>query len=276
MLRVNPENPLATTLLRLIRTLDHVTRKLDIPYFIIGATARDILMEQVYALQTTRATRDVDFAVAVSSWEAFDRLKTELIATGEFGASEHAHRLTFGEHAGAYPLDLVPFDGVERGGEIAWPPTGEFIMNVTGYTDAYNSALDVEIEPGFHVKIVSLPAMAVLKILAWNDRPERDKHASDVLLILRNYYQAGHFDRLYADALDLLETYDYDLELSGAALLARDIRRDVAEKTKTQLIDVFANKKNVERFSSQMMKSNSGDVERATLFLTTFLEVISG
>ena len=118
--------------------------------------------------------------------------------------------------------------------------------------------------------------MVVLKILAWNDRPERDKHAWDVLLILRNYYQAGQFDRLYAGALDLLETYEYDLELSGAALLARDIRRDVAEQTRTQLIDVFANEKNVERFSSQMMKSNSGDMERTTLFFTTFLEVIRG
>ena len=47
MLQVNPETPLAKTLLTLIRTLDRVTKKLDVPYFIIGATARDILMEHV-------------------------------------------------------------------------------------------------------------------------------------------------------------------------------------------------------------------------------------
>jgi predicted nucleotidyltransferase len=275
MLQVNPETPLTKTLLALIRTLDRVTKELDIRYFIIGATARDILMEHVYALETTRATRDVDFAVAVSSWEEFDRLKTQLIATGEFVASENAHRLTFGEGFGAYPLDLVPFDGVEQDGEIAWPPKGEFVMNVTGYTDAYNSALNVEIERGFHVKIVSLPAMAVLKILAWNDRPERDKHASDVLLILRNYYQAGQFDRLYADAEDLLEAYEYDVDLAGAALLGRDARRDVAEETITQVRDVFANEKNFERFTSQMMRSNLGDIERATLFLKAFIQTIN-
>ena len=51
MLQVNPETPLAKTLLTLIRTLDRVTKKLDIPYFIIGATARDILMEHVYHLR---------------------------------------------------------------------------------------------------------------------------------------------------------------------------------------------------------------------------------
>jgi predicted nucleotidyltransferase len=274
MLQVLPERPLTKTLLMLVRALDRMTKQLNIAYFIIGATARDILMEHVYGLETTRATRDVDFAVAVSSWDEFDQLKTQLIATGEFAASEHAHRLTFSEGPGAYPLDLVPFDGVERDGEIAWPPKGEFVMNVTGYSDAYNSALNVEIAPGFNVKIVSLAAMAVLKILAWNDRPDRDKHPFDVLLILRNYYHAGQYDRLYADAVDLLEAYGYDIDLAGAALLGRDVKRDVAKETRTQVINVFANEKSFERFITQMMRSNAGDLGRATLFLKAFLQAI--
>jgi predicted nucleotidyltransferase len=147
-------------------------------------------------------------------------------------------------------------------------------MNVTGDSDAYASALDVEIEPGFHVRIVSLPAMAVLKILAWNDRPERDKHASDVLLILRNYCEAGQFERLYAEGIDLLETYGHDLELAGAALLGRDARRDITKDTRTQVINVFKVEKNLERFSAQMTRSNRGDVDRAALFLEAFLEAI--
>ncbi|CAN7655704.1 nucleotidyl transferase AbiEii/AbiGii toxin family protein [Pseudoduganella sp. LjRoot289] len=217
MLQVHPDRPLTKTVIALIRVLDRVAKQLDTPYFVIGATARDILLEHVYGLEAGRATRDVDFAVAVSSWGEFEQLKTQLIATGEFVAGDNAHRLTFGERSGVYPLDLVPFDGVEQDGEIAWPPKGEFVMNVTGYADGYISALDVEIEPGFRIKIVSLPAMVALKILAWKDRPERDKHASDVLLIRQNYYQAGQFDRLYKDAVDLLEAHGYDLEWAGAA-----------------------------------------------------------
>ena len=200
MLTVKPDKPVSPDLLMLVRALDRVTKQLQIPYFVIGATARDLLIEHVYGLETTRATRDIDFAVAVSSWENFARLKEQLIATGAFQAGEQSHRLTFGEDSGAYPLDLVPFDGVERDGEIAWPPAGDVVMNVAGYADALDSALDVEIEPGFTVKIVSLPAMAILKILAWNDRPERDKHAADVLLLLRHYHLTGQLDRLYDDA----------------------------------------------------------------------------
>lgn len=275
MLQVKPDTPLPEPLLTLIRALDQVAKQLEIRYFVIGATARDILMEHVYGVETTRATRDVDFAVAVSSWEEFNRLKAQLIAVGGFIPGANAHRLTFGEGLHAYPLDLVPFDGVEEDGEIAWPPKGDFVMNVTGYTEAYNSALDVEVAPNFPVKIVSLPAMAVLKILAWNDRPDREKHASDVLLILRNYHQVGQSDRLYAEAMDLLELYDYDIELSGAGLLGRDAKRDTAQETRTQVMAVFDNDRSFEKFNSQMMKSHNGDPERTTLFLNAFLQEIN-
>ncbi|WP_168710052.1 nucleotidyl transferase AbiEii/AbiGii toxin family protein [Massilia sp. Mn16-1_5] len=259
----------------LIQQLDQVAVRLQIPYFVIGATARDIVIEHVHGLETTRATRDVDFAVAVSSWEEFARLKEQLIGTGAFRAGEQSQRLGFGEN-GAYPLDLVPFDGVERNGEIAWPPKGDFVMNVAGYTEAYESALAVEIETGFTVKILSLPAMVVLKILAWNDRPERDKHASDVLLILRHYHQTGQFERLYDDEhIALLERHGYDAELAGAALLGRDARRDLASKTLAQVMKVFASEKHSERFIAQMLRSQPGVGDRATLLFAAFIDEIA-
>lgn len=274
MLKVRPDKPLPGTLLALIRSLDEVAKGLAVRYFVIGATARDILMEHVHGLETVRATREFDFAVAVSSWDEFDQLKARLTATGQFFASATTHRLTFGEERGAYPLDLVPFDGVENDGEIAWPPKGDFVMNVAGYADAYSSALDIEIEPGFQVKIVSLPAMAVLKILAWNDGPDRDKHPSDVLLLLRRYHQVAQEERLYNEAIGLLERYEYDLELAGAALLGRDARRDIVQDPRTQVMHVFANDRKVDRFIAQMMRSHTGTVEHATRLLQAFLDNI--
>lgn len=204
-------------------------------------------------------------------------MKEQLIGTGEFQFGGQSHRLIFSEGNGAYPLDLVPFDGVERNGEIAWPPEGDFVMNVAGYTDARDSALDVEIEPGFTVKIVSLPAMVILKILAWNDRPEREKHATDVLLIFQHYHQAGQFDRLYDDDnIALLEKHGYDLELAGAALLGRDARRDVAKETRVQVTDVFATEKISEKFIGQTMRSQLGDRHRAALLLAAFMTELPG
>lgn len=218
MLTVRPERPLPDILLELVRTLDDVAGNLATPYFIIGATARDILLEHVHGLEGARATRDVDFAVAVSSWDAFALLKSQLVATGKFSAHADEHRLLFDRASGTYPLDLVPFDGVENNGEIAWPPKGDFVMNVAGYADAQECALLVELAPGLQSRVIALSSLVVLKILAWNDRPDRSKHASDVLFVLRHYHQAGQFDRLYAEGAALLEQYDYDLELAGAAM----------------------------------------------------------
>ncbi|BDT56994.1 hypothetical protein MasN3_04880 [Massilia varians] len=82
MLKIRPDKPLADTLLTLIRTLDAVMKQLAIPYFVIGASARDILVEHVHGLDTARATRDIDFAVAISSWDDYERLKIKLSSTG--------------------------------------------------------------------------------------------------------------------------------------------------------------------------------------------------
>lgn len=272
MLNVKPDKPLSESLLSLIRVLDDVARALDITYFIIGATARDILMEHVHGLETVRATRDIDFAVGVASWEEYERLKISLTASGKFTASPHAHRLIFGEGPGAYPLDLVPFDGVERGGQVAWPPDGDFVMNVAGYADAYKSALDVAIEPGLPVKIVSLPAMVVLKILAWSDRPERDKDASDVFFILRTYHEAGQAERLYDEGIDLLERYGYEIELAGSALLGRDARRDIALEARTQVMHVLANERKLDKFIAHMARAQSGDIDQASRLIKAFVD----
>lgn len=62
ILKVRPDKPLPGTLLALIHTLDEVARGLAIRYFVIDATARDILMEHVHGLETARATKDIDLA----------------------------------------------------------------------------------------------------------------------------------------------------------------------------------------------------------------------
>ena len=52
MLKIRPDKPLADALLALIRKLDAVMGQLAIPYFVIGASARDILVGHVHGLET--------------------------------------------------------------------------------------------------------------------------------------------------------------------------------------------------------------------------------
>jgi predicted nucleotidyltransferase len=55
-----------------------------IPFFIIGAAARDIFLKHVYGLPPHRATLDLDLGVSVGSWEEFFGFKTELVRNHDF------------------------------------------------------------------------------------------------------------------------------------------------------------------------------------------------
>ena len=45
-----------------MREVDTVAKDLRLPYFLVGAMARDVLLGHVFGLNPGRATRDVDVA----------------------------------------------------------------------------------------------------------------------------------------------------------------------------------------------------------------------
>ena len=66
---------------------------LELPYIVVGATARDLLLFHVFEIPVTRATADVDFAIAVDSWERFRGLRTALLVSGHFDDGKIEHRI---------------------------------------------------------------------------------------------------------------------------------------------------------------------------------------
>ncbi len=56
--------------------------------FIIGAQARDLLLQYVYDLSVHRATNDIDFGIIVESWNEFTRLRDNLIVDKDFNYTE--------------------------------------------------------------------------------------------------------------------------------------------------------------------------------------------
>ncbi|MGH6635646.1 MAG: hypothetical protein ACRED0_05755 [Gammaproteobacteria bacterium] len=151
------------------------------PYFVAGALARDIVLNGVFGLASGRATRDVDFAVALESWEQFEAIKAQLIATGRFEAvREVAQRLYYKPQPKlvGYPLDIIPFRGVEAPpNTIVWPPDLKVMMNVMGYEEALAAAQEVEVGPGFVVPVsITLRTRAAQAFRlgrSWGRRPKR-------------------------------------------------------------------------------------------------------
>ncbi len=57
-----------------IREVKSAVTDLGLDVFLVGATARIILLENVFGLHTGRATRDVDFAFAVENWDQYQAI----------------------------------------------------------------------------------------------------------------------------------------------------------------------------------------------------------
>ncbi len=210
---------------RIVADVETAAAPLGISPLIVGAFARDLHLIYGHGIETQRQTEDIDFGLAVPDWAAFEALQQRLITSGNFSVSATAaHRL---RHRNHLPIDLMPFGSVEtRERKIAWPQRGEIVMNVFGFREALATAIEVVLPGQTRTRVVSLPALALLKIVCWKDRhyesPRKD--AQDLLLILRNYLPAGNEPRLWSQFADWTQEDEFDYELAGARMLGHDVR----------------------------------------------------
>lgn len=194
---------------------------------VVGAMARDLLLHYASGLPITRASRDIDLAVAVPDWSSYDSVRSAFLDTATFqshGSIEH--RLT---HASGIPIDLIPFGTITGGDDsIVWPRDGN-TMAVVGFREAYDSALTVYLPNRRVIRVVSLPMLVALKLCAWRDRRQARPNvdAQDLFLLLRQYEAVCGSDRLYEDHADLLGRDGFDQETAFVEILGHDCRGTV-------------------------------------------------
>jgi predicted nucleotidyltransferase len=157
-----------------LRQVDQAAKVLDLRYFVAGAMARDLVLVNAFGFAPGRATRDIDFGIAVERWQQFEALKLKLIEGGEFNTASHsAQRLYWKglDAAGNTPVDIVPFGRIaSTDKKIAWPPHRDIVMNVAGFEEALECATRLQIDDGLVVSVASLAGLTVLKLIAWQDR----------------------------------------------------------------------------------------------------------
>jgi len=192
--------------------------------FIVGAMARELVLVHGFGLHSGRATRDLDFAVRVADWDAYDRIHRNLVTDAGF-APVHGkpHRLRSPD---GMVVDLLPFGAIERPDRtIAWPPAEDVVMSTLGFVEVASTTIPTTLPGGVTVDVAGPVGLTLLKLVAWSDRrltrPGSD--AYDLTILLRNYLDAGQEDRLYYEAADLLDDPHFDREVAGAILLGRDI-----------------------------------------------------
>jgi predicted nucleotidyltransferase len=236
---------ISETSVSILREIEEVSTKLGIPFFVVGATARDIILEHQFDINTRRATLDIDIGVFIAGWDQFETLKNELIRSTKFVPSQQKQRLIYNENL---PLDIIPFGAIEdEDGSITWPPDHEIRMNIAGFQECFQHAVPIKLSsnPGLIVKVVSLAGLALLKLISWDDNPERrSKDAPDLFLIMRHYLDAGNLDRLFDEDSDIIEEDSYDYDLASARFLARDIVNISNSATKAKLIEILEREAN--------------------------------
>lgn len=210
-----------------VRDLKAVAELLKIDFLIIGAAARDLMLH-AYGQESPRLTKDVDFAVLVPTWERFDALRTGILHGQAFRPDNNPvlHRVIHVKTD--TPVDIVPFGGIENEGRIiTFPPDHEVKFDCFGVQEAYGSRVEIRLPDDVSASVATIPAQVLLKTAAFGDRkydkPGRD--APDLMLLLRRYIDCGAMQGVGPDAQSIFDVSDFDAEIAGAQLLAREMKK---------------------------------------------------
>lgn len=234
-----------STILELFDAIPAVSTSIGIPFFVVGATARDIIFFYGYGIETTRATADIDFAVQVENWDQYNKFIKGLIATGHFRQTPNQkQRLIYKK---SQRIDVIPFGSIsDPDHSLTWPPENDIEMSTSGFKESYEYSLTVRLrnDPALDIKFASLSGLALLKIISWNDKQsERRRDAEDLGFIMRNYLYAGNEDRLFDEAMDIYDELEekggFDFEKAGSRLLGRDIAAIAIPNTKRKVIKIL-------------------------------------
>lgn len=245
-----------------LRSIKDVALSLNIPFFVVGAFAREVIFEYIHQIPSPRITEDIDIGVEVASWEEFQVLKTTLLERKTLTETKTQHRFVANESS--IIVDILPYGGItDETKMISWPPDHDMVMSMLGFEEAYHSALNVRLslKPVLDILIPSVPALAILKLISWNDAyPSRERDAQDLLFILENYDATGIEAQLYDAHVPLLTEEKYDTRLASVRLLGRDIAHLCGAETLTTLTTILSRETNEDqgfRLLSQMLKRPS-------------------
>ncbi|MBB1285249.1 hypothetical protein HRH25_12765 [Flavisolibacter sp. BT320] len=193
--------------------LERAFMKFDIDYYLIGAQSRDVWTNHLSL--DKRTTRDIDYCVYIKDRETWNTLTQYLVNEEGFERdNKEPYRFYFGG-----TVDLIPFGGIERDGEVVLEnPTTE--LSVYGCKEVTEEA--VVIEGSF--KVVTLPGLCVMKLIAYDEKPDRRAKDLDDYYFLVKHYGEIAGEVLFSGNYDDLLEGDFDLQIAAARMLGRHMK----------------------------------------------------
>ncbi len=261
----------------IFETVNRVIAELGIPYVVVGATARDLVLHYGHGARIQRATHDVDFAIEVASWAAFDALKNRLCEQG-FITTQQQHRLI---SPMKIAVDIIPFGHAEHEQtSIAWPPEGKVVMNTLGFQEACDTAEWVRIQdkPELDIPVATPVGLSLLKFIAWTDRTRdlRRKDATDIAYLLSTYDAIQEvFDALYEEGnIQIMESYDWNITHASAHLLGQHAKNISQANTRQEIIRLASGElgeRTLDRLAEEMCEHINVQLDRNQQLLSAFM-----
>ena len=248
--------------------IERVLLKFDIDFYLIGAQSRDVWTNHIDI--DKRVTRDIDYCVLINDRGTWNELNTYLIEVEKFERDKNEpYRFYLGDDV----IDLIPFGGIEQNGEVILdnPPME---LSVYGCKEV---AEEAEIIYGKY-KVVTLPGLCILKLIAHDEKPERVKDWQDVLMILHNYSEIAGA-QLYEGFYDDLIAGDFEFKVASARMLGRNMQEILQknDELKGKIISIISKKMmnfSMDEIDQMYRVRDAGDTQVETLKLLS--EVIKG
>lgn len=251
------DHPLLKPLLgELIPFFEH----LGVIFFVIGATARDIILE-INGEKSGRRTQDIDIAITIENWGEFEMISQELIKLKNFTKDPiQQQRFLYLQN---FQLDIVPFGAImSENDKIYWPPDETFAMNVLGFHEAQKETISIALDDQIEFEIVNLIGIILLKMVAWKDRNHKGtKDADDLVFIMKNYLNIN-IDRAVEQYYDEVYNIEDFTELkASASLIGIDLKQLVKDNSKLlefliDTLDIELKKKQESRLLNQMVETH--------------------
>lgn len=197
---------------------------IEASWLVVGATARILLLENIYGLPQGRATQDVDFGVQVGDWAQYKALCEHLKEQGVDATARRPEKRFKTKRDMVF--DLVPYGGVEDGkGRVFWPPDDDDVMTVSGFGSAAEAAITVVVNKQLTVPVISPCGLCELKLFAWEERHKQQhgKDAQDIAYIIRHIETLYPAEKLFNDYMPAVEAAGYDITLAGMFQLGKDM-----------------------------------------------------
>jgi predicted nucleotidyltransferase len=195
--------------------IDEVMQEFQIPYYLIGVSAIALeLLKQ--GIKPSRGTKDIDFAVMISSLKEYETIGNEL---EKRGFKKVAAPWTFYSETFKVAIDLLPFGEIEENYTVNFNERYTD-LHVLGFREVMQEAVQVNIEDKI-ANIPPLPGMVILKLIAWSDRPEeRENDLSDILKIIHHFFDLA-WDEILEVHYDTLDKDPFDQLIIAAEVLGR-------------------------------------------------------